>query len=104
MNEVTLKADAKVRPLEDGVEIVVTGAGRTRAAIKRMVPAHARELAQLGLIARSEDIPDGVRLTVISRDPQGAIKLKALGFMGIMVQGSHHQPHHLMIARGEFPH
>ena len=32
------------------------------------------------------------------------IKLKALGFMGIMVQGTHHQAHHLMMAKGEFVH
>jgi len=28
-------------------------------------------------------------------------KIRALGFMGIMVQGSHHQMHHLAIAKGE---
>ena len=35
---------------------------------------------------------------------QDVIKLKALGFMGIMVQGTHHQAHHLMMAKGEFVH
>jgi hypothetical protein len=28
-------------------------------------------------------------------------KLKALGFMGILVQGAHHQVHHPMMAKGE---
>jgi predicted RNA binding protein YcfA (HicA-like mRNA interferase family) len=28
-------------------------------------------------------------------------RLQALGFMGVMVLGSHHQAHHLMIANGE---
>jgi predicted RNA binding protein YcfA (HicA-like mRNA interferase family) len=32
------------------------------------------------------------------------VKLKALGFIGIMVQGSHHQLHHLMMAKGEHVH
>jgi hypothetical protein len=102
MNEVTLHAVASERPLENGVEINVTGQGRTAEAIKRMVPAHARELNQLGWNATTEDLPDGVKLTVTSTDPAQATKLKALGFMGIMVQGGHHQPHHLMIAKGEF--
>jgi hypothetical protein len=45
-----------------------------------------------------------LKLVVTSSDPYEAVKLKALGFMGIMVQGAHHQPHHLMMARGEFAH
>ena len=45
-----------------------------------------------------------MRLVVTSADPNQVTKLKALGFMGIMVQGSHHQLHHLMMAKGEFMH
>lgn len=101
MNEVTLHAAASEQARPDGVEIAVTGAGRTLAAIRRMVPAHARELAHLGWSARTEERPDGVTLIVTSTDAAEARRLKALGFMGIMVAGAHHQPHHLMIARGE---
>jgi hypothetical protein len=101
MNEVTLHAKADEHPLANGVEIAVTGQGRTLAAIKRMVPAHAHELAKLGWNASTEELPDGVKLTVTGNDAKAAIKLKALGFMGIMVQGGHHQLHHLMMARGE---
>ncbi|MBI4273812.1 MAG: hypothetical protein HY659_03830 [Rhizobiales bacterium] len=101
MNEVTLNAAANVRALDNGVEIAVTGDGRTREAIKRMVPAHIGELAKSGWNAKSEDLPKGVKVTVTSADPKQVAKLKALGFMGIMVQGGHHQPHHLMMAKGE---
>jgi hypothetical protein len=104
MNEVTLHAVAVERPLSNGIEITVTGAGRTRDAIKRMLPAHTRELVALGWNARTEVIAEGVKLTVSSNDPRQFEKIKALGFMGIMVQGAHHQPHHLMIAKGEFAH
>ena len=104
MNEVTLRADSTERTLDNGIELTVTGEGRTRDAIKRMVPAHAHELNAIGWKARTEDLPDGVKLVVTSTDPKQAIKLKALGFMGIMVQGAHHQLHHLMMARGEFTH
>jgi hypothetical protein len=79
----------------------VTGEGRTLDAIKRMVPAHVHELVQLGWNAKTEDLPNGVKLIVTSTDPKQVIKLRALGFMGIMVQGAHHQPHHLMMAKGE---
>jgi hypothetical protein len=104
MNEVTLRAVATQRPLDNGVDITVTGADRTRDAIKRMVPAHARELGANGWTGRTEELPDGVRLVVTSTDPKQVVRLKALGFMGIMVQGGHHQPHHLMMAKGEFTH
>jgi hypothetical protein len=103
MNEVTLHAATTERPLDDGVEIAVTGEGRTLEAIKRMVPAHVSELVKIGWNAKTDDLPNGVKLTVTTNDAKQAIKLKALGFMGIMVQGGHHQPHHLMIAKGEFP-
>jgi hypothetical protein len=102
MNEVTLRAVASERALDDGIEITVTGEGRTLDAIKRMVPAHARELGRIGWNAKADDLPDGVKLTVISTDPKQARKLRALGFMGIMVQGAHHRRHHLAMAKGEF--
>ncbi len=102
MNEVTLHAVAAERMLDNGIEIVVTGEGRTLEAIKRMVPAHVSELHEIGWIAKSEDLANGVKLTVTASEAQPLAKLKALGFMGIMVQGGHHQPHHLMIAKGEF--
>jgi hypothetical protein len=104
MNEVTLRANASERTLDNGIEIAVIGEGRTPAAIKRMVPAHANELSMHGWNAKTEDLPNGVKLTVIASNAQPLAKLRALGFMGIMAQGGHHQPHHLMMAKGEFVH
>ena len=101
MNEVTLHAVATPRVFDNGIEFTVTGEGRTLEAIKRMVPAHVNELHEIGWNAKSDDLPNGVKLTVMASEP--LIKLKALGFMGIMVQGGHHQPHHLMVATGQFP-
>jgi hypothetical protein len=103
MNEVTLRAVATERVLDNGIEIAVSGEGRTLEAIKRMVPSHVNELREIGWNAKSEDLTNGVKITVIASDAQPLTKLKALGFMGIMVQGGHHQPHHLMMAKGQFP-
>ena len=102
MNEVALKSVANERKLDDGLEIAVTGDGRTLEAIKRMVPANARELSKTAWSATTEDLPNGVKLLVTSDDAQQVVKIKALGFMGIMVQGAHHQLHHLAMAKGEF--
>jgi hypothetical protein len=102
MNEVTLKAVVVERKLDNGLEIAVTGEGRTLDAIKHMVPAHARELAKAGWSATTEELANGIKFLVTSAEPQQALKIKGLGFMGIMVQGAHHQLHHLAMANGEF--
>jgi hypothetical protein len=104
MDEVTLRAVAAERPLDNGIEIAVTGTGRTRDAIQRMIPAHVQELNATGWNAKADELPDGEKLTVTSPDATQVTKLKALGFMGIMVQGAHHQAHHLMMAKGNTVH
>ena len=104
MDEVTMRSVTNQQALADGIAITVTGEGRTLDAIKRMVPAHTHELAALGWQARTEDLPNGVKLVVTTSDPRQVVKLNALGFMGIMVQGAHHQIHHLMMAKGGFSH
>jgi hypothetical protein len=105
MNEVTLHAASRAEPAEGGLRILVTGTGRTLEAIRRMVPAHAREMdGQDGWSVTTEPIAEGVVLLVTSADSAQVVKIRGLGFMGIMVQGAHHQPHHLAIGRGMLPH
>jgi hypothetical protein len=104
MNEVTLHATATPRAFDNGIEFTVTGEGRTLEAIKRMVPAHVKELHEIGWNAKTDELPNGVKLTVMASDAQPLTKLKALGFIGIMVQGGHHQPHHWMMAKGQLVH
>jgi hypothetical protein len=102
MDEVTIRAVAQKEPVENGLRIRVTGSDRTLAAIRRMVPDHAREIdGWHGWTVRTVTIPEGVELTVTAVNPAEVQKIRALGFMGIMVQGSHHQMHHLAIAKGE---
>ena len=105
MNDVTLNAVAVARPVEGGLEVAVTGSGRTLAAIQRMVPEHAKEIDGLnGWSAKALAIGNGVQLTVTSSDPEQVAHIRGLGFIGIMVSGSHHQAHHLAMAKGEFMH
>jgi hypothetical protein len=105
MNEVTLNARAQAEPIEGGVRIRVTGTGRTQDAIRRMVPAHAREInGWYGWKVATTPVEGGVVLTVTSADPSKVARIRGLGFMGIMVLGPHHQIHHLAMARGEMPH
>jgi len=105
MNEVTLHADAHVEQIDGGIRVSVTGAGRTLDAIRRMIPAHANEINGLkGWQARTDSLPNGVNLFVTSSDPKQITMIRGLGFIGVLVTGTHHQRHHLMIAKGEFQH
>ena len=97
-----MRATARKTPLDNGLRIEVTGSGRTLEAIQRMVPDHARDIDGMnGWTVRTTSMPNGVVLTVTATDRTEVRKIRALGFMGIMVQGSHHQPHHLAMAKGE---
>ena len=107
MNEVTLKADAAAKPVDGGLEIAVTGTERTVEAIQRMVPAHAHEIDQThlnGWSAKTAPLVNGVTLTVTATDPKEVAHIRGLGFIGLLVSGSHHQSHHLAMAKGEFVH
>ena len=105
MNEVTIRAVSTDRALPDGLEMQVTGEGRTLSAIRRMVPPQALEIAKIGVwSAKTEEMPRGIKLTVTSADAAQAQKIKALGLFGLLVQSNHHQMHHRMMARGEVFH
>ena len=105
MNEVTLKAEVTPGAIDGGLEMAVAGNGRTLAAIQRMVPAHAQELNQMnGWSAKTEALADGVRLSVTSTDVKEVAHIRGLGFAGLLVSGSHHQRHHLAMAKNEMPH
>jgi hypothetical protein len=103
MNELTLKAEAKSKQINGGLEIAVTGDGRTLTAIQRMVPAHAQQMNGVnGWTMKAQPLSNGVLLTVTSSDPKEVSHIRGLGFIGILVSGSHHQMHHLAMAKGEF--
>jgi len=104
MDEVTLRATTQKEPIENGLRIKVTGSDRTLEAIQRMVPEHARDIDGMhGWTVRTTAIQNGVELTVTASNAADVQKMRALGFMGIMVQGNH-QMHHLAMAKGEMTH
>lgn len=107
MNEVVLRAAVKTSPVTGGLTMDITGSGRTVQSIRAMIVPHAAELDRMpAWSAKTEALPDGVRLIVVSRDPSDAstvAKIRGLGFAGLLVQGGHHGPHHLAMAKGELP-
>lgn len=102
MNEVTLRAGAAPKTIDGGLEIAVTGSGRTLVAIQRMVPAWAETMnGYKGWTTKVAPLPNGELLTVSAADPKETQHIRGLGFIGLLVSGSHHQMHHLMMAKGE---
>ena len=105
MNEVTLRADAASKQIDGGLEIAVTGTGRTLVAIQRMIPAYAQNVnGYNGWTAKAASLPNGELLTVSATDPKEIQHIRGLGFIGLLVSGSMHEPHHLAMAKGEFDH
>jgi hypothetical protein len=105
MNEVVLRSEVKSSSVPGGLAMEITGAARTEQAVRAMVAPHAVELDRTSeWAARTEPIPGGLRLTVTARAPEDAktvARIRGLGFVGLLVQGGHHGPHHLAMAKGE---
>lgn len=107
MDEVVLRASVKATQVPGGLSMDVTGTGRTVQSIRAMVVPHSAELdAMPAWSAKAEALPDGARLIVVARDPadpKTVARIRGLGFAGLLVQGGHHGPHHLAMAKGEMP-
>lgn len=104
MDEVTLRAQVRAEPVEGGARFVVTGAGRTLEAIRRMARSRAATgTPDSSVVMSVEDIADGVRFTALAgnrADARAVARIRGLGFLGVVAIGDHHAPHHLGIATG----
>ena len=66
-----------------------------------MVMAHAATMNGAdGWKFTAESSDNGAILTVSPPDQALMVKLRALGFIGVMTRGMHHQQHHWMLATG----
>jgi len=105
MSNVTLFANAQGEPLNDGMRFIVTGNDAlVVGSIRRMTTAHAATLNGVNGWRFSAGPAEGGAILEVRVPAADMPKLKALGFIGVMTRGMHHQEHHLMIARGQHPH
>lgn len=85
-----------------GLKMTIADGGAGDGAAARMVPAHAPFLgAQTGWTSIVDVEGGAVVWTVTAASEAEAIRIRALGFHGLMATGGHHRRHHLAIARGE---
>lgn len=91
--------------LPDGITTIATGNVETKDTLRRMVPAHAAQLARDDRwTVAALDTAEGIELRVTSDDPLVAARIRGLGFFGLMASQDHHREHHLMMALGEDAH
>lgn len=91
--------------LPDGLLMMATGDLETIATLRRMVPAHAAQLARDDRwTVDAAEVENGVELRVTSVDPGVVARIKGLGFFGLMASQDHHREHHLMMALGDDAH
>lgn len=100
MDQVIIDAEATATPIPGGMKFAVTGEGRVREAVQRMVLGHANVMQGVnGWDYTAEATDTGATLEV--RVPEADMaRLRALGFFGIITSGMHHQPHHWAMATG----
>ena len=103
MDNVTLRAHVRVQEVEEGARFEVTSEdAAVTGSIRVMVPAHATTTDGVeGWTMHATEIPGGATLTVTGADPD---RIRALGFIGVMTVGMHHQTHHLALATWQNPH
>lgn len=105
MNLLIMGTVVTEKEIDGGLEMVVTGQKSALEALQTMVPAHASMINGLNRWnVKTEVKKDSVKLTVTTPDQKETSHIRGLGFYGLMVSGSHHQAHHLGLARGENVH
>jgi len=104
MNNVTLATKVESEPIDGGIRFIVTGKDTVVESIRRMTLAHAATMDGVGNWHFLAKEIDGGAIFEVRVPAENLTELKALGFIGVMTRGMHHQEHHLMIARGEHPH
>jgi hypothetical protein len=102
MDNVTLHARVRVEEIEDGARFEATSENEgVTSSIRTMVMAHAATMDGVeGWTMQAAELSGGAALIVTGADP---VRIRALGFIGVMTVGMHHQAHHLALATGENP-
>jgi len=93
-------------PIENGVRLRVRPTPEAaRASLGRVLDAHPHMLKQeTGWKMTVEETGDAYVLRVTTGNPSETAKIRALGYMGLLAYGQHHQRHHWHLVTGKHPH
>ena len=107
MHQVALNVAVEGKtPIQRGVRIRIRPRKEAaRASLRRVLDAHPMMLKQeTGWTMKVEEQGDTYVLRVTTDDPNETAKIRALGYMGLLAYGQHHQRHHWQLVRGKHPH
>lgn len=93
-------------PIDGGIRIRVRPTrDAARASLDRVLDAHPRMLMrETGWTMAVDEVGGTYVLRVTTDTPEEIDKIRALGYMGLLAYGSHHQRHHWHLVRGGEPH
>ena len=92
------------KPIANGVEIHVRPqTKRAEGALKRLFSIHPKMLKkELGWDMTAKQNGNQLwAITCTTKKSSEVVKIRALGYIGLLAEGSHHQLHHWMIATGQ---
>ncbi len=94
------------KDIEKGTEIIIKATTpAAQASLTRALSAHPGMLKQESgwdMVAKADG--DKYILTIETSKPDEVVRLRALGYIGVMALGDHHQVHHWGMASGNNPH
>ena len=92
--------------IEKGSEIVIRAKSReAHDSLSRALKAHPSMLqAETGWTMIVNQNKERFTLTIETQKSEEIVRVRALGYIGVMALGDHHQVHHWMMASGSNPH
>ena len=96
----------KKTSIENGVRLRVRPTTEAaRASLVRVLDAHPHMLKHEAGWSMTVEQADGAYvLRTTTDDPADTAKIRALGYMGLLAYGQHHQRHHWHLVTGKHPH
>ncbi|HIP43925.1 MAG TPA: hypothetical protein EYG93_01130 [Sulfurospirillum arcachonense] len=107
MQDMTLNIEViSQKNIPNGVEVIIKATTpRANRALKRAFMAHPSQMKkETGWDMEVEEKNKSFIIKAITSKKNEIDKIRALGYIGLMAYGSHHQPHHWMMATGANPH
>ena len=91
---------------DKGTEVIIKATSNAaQASLGRALAAHPSMLnSETGWNMVVKQVGDTYKLTIETDKPAERPRLRALGYIGVMALGNHHQVHHWLMASGANPH
>lgn len=92
--------------ITNGVEIIlVPDTQRVAKSLDRVFAAHPAQLKrETGWTMSTVKVNGQYKIIVTGKSKADTLKIRGLGYIGVMVWGNHHKNHHWMMAKGYNPH